>query len=79
MIPRWIHKLYADNFGFFWLPCPICHKPFGGHEAAETSLMSTASSGQLVCQNCGKKARQLNEKLFRDNPDIVYLVAKDRG
>lgn len=29
---RWLNKIYAWFFGYFWLPCPICGKYFGGHE-----------------------------------------------
>jgi len=30
--PRWMHKLYASAAGYFWLPCPVCGRMFGGHE-----------------------------------------------
>ena len=30
--PRFLHKLYANINGYFWLPCPICGEMFGGHE-----------------------------------------------
>lgn len=73
-MPRFMHKIYARLTGHFWLPCPICGRHFGGHEAAEISLMGTTSFGRLVCRNCNEKARQLNEKLFHDNPNVVYLV-----
>jgi hypothetical protein len=23
---------YANQHGYFWLPCPLCGVPFGGHE-----------------------------------------------
>lgn len=29
---RRIHERYAQTHGYFWLPCPLCGKPFGGHE-----------------------------------------------
>lgn len=32
MIPRCLHQLYAFWLGYFWLPCPLCGKYFGGHE-----------------------------------------------
>ena len=25
-------QAYADRYGFFWLLCPLCKEPFGGHE-----------------------------------------------
>lgn len=30
--PRWLNRLVARLTGFFWLPCPLCKRPFGGHE-----------------------------------------------
>ena len=29
---RFIHQNFARQYGYFWLPCPVCHEPFGGHE-----------------------------------------------
>lgn len=29
---RQLQRLYAWAFGYFWLPCPLCGEPFGGHE-----------------------------------------------
>ena len=29
---RWLHHIYADLMGYFWLPCPQCGRMFGGHE-----------------------------------------------
>lgn len=33
--PRWLAKLIADRFGYFWLECPNCHRPFAGFETGE--------------------------------------------
>lgn len=30
--PRWLNWLRAKIGGFFWLPCPVCKRKFGGHE-----------------------------------------------
>lgn len=30
--PRWVQFLKAKWGGYFWLPCPVCHRKFGGHE-----------------------------------------------
>lgn len=30
--PRWLHRLYARAFGYFWLPCDLCGTMSGGHE-----------------------------------------------
>lgn len=32
MISRRLHQLYASLMGYFWLPCPVCGRCFGGHE-----------------------------------------------
>jgi hypothetical protein len=29
---RLTNKLYANKFGYFWEPCPVCKEYFGGHE-----------------------------------------------
>jgi len=30
--PRFINKLYANLNGYFWLPCHLCDRNYGGHE-----------------------------------------------
>jgi hypothetical protein len=32
---RLIQRAYAKVHGFFWLPCPVCGREFGGHEWAD--------------------------------------------
>ena len=32
LIPRWAHRYWAWQWGYFWTPCPGCGVPFGGHE-----------------------------------------------
>lgn len=34
---RWrrFHHAFAAANGFFWAPCVLCSRPFGGHEAGE--------------------------------------------
>ena len=29
---RDIHRTFAKTHGYFWLPCPLCQREFGGHE-----------------------------------------------
>lgn len=31
-LPRWCHRYWAWQWGYFWTPCPGCGVPFGGHE-----------------------------------------------
>jgi len=30
--PRWLQRLYAWWHAYFWEPCPLCGRHFGGHE-----------------------------------------------
>lgn len=29
---RRFHQAYATAFGYFWQPCPLCSRPYGGHQ-----------------------------------------------
>lgn len=61
---RRLSKLYARVLGYFWLPCPICKKYFGGHEwlpGNDLNDLNGSGRGQGVCPRCGPEARRLNE------------------
>jgi C4-type Zn-finger protein len=60
---RYLHRLYAHLFGYFWLPCPVCGKEFGGHEHVWTvPLILDDGRASCVCSvECGHKAQKLNE------------------
>ena len=60
---RWPNMLYANALGYFWLPCPICTKMFGGHEASSVCMKnpSDLSRGWCVCWRCGKETNRRNE------------------
>lgn len=47
MLPRFAHKAYAKAMGYFWLPCPVCGRMFGGHEARS----SEGSMLRMVCSD----------------------------
>ena len=38
---RWLQRIYAASAGQFWIPCPICDKPYGGHEWEESNVLIT--------------------------------------
>ena len=61
---RYLNKIYASILGYFWLPCPICGKMFGGHEASPTVLMQSKTSGMCVCKKCKHKADKMNYENF---------------
>lgn len=39
---RQLHKIYAFWAGYFWLPCPLCNRPFGGHEITDKCCRQSA-------------------------------------
>lgn len=46
---RWLARAWARVFGYFWLPCPVCHEPFAGFEWGEYSMMTGDAAGTGVC------------------------------
>jgi succinate dehydrogenase/fumarate reductase flavoprotein subunit len=68
-IPRFLHCVYAFLNGYFWLPCPLCGRKFGGHEY-KVSWMVTHSYGHGVCPNCEDAAHKHNEELFKNIPPM---------
>ena len=62
---RWrrIHRAYADRAGFFWLPCTLCDRPYGGHEAGTTIPDPTRGpgSGILICSQCTRERTNLGQ------------------
>lgn len=59
---RWrrAHHWYATTRGYFWLPCPLCGREFGGHEwrAADGLVASIPTpggepgEGTGICPRC---------------------------
>lgn len=70
---RWLNKVYAILLGYFWLPCPVCGKEFGGHEHVWTvPLIDEDGHAMGVCSHeCGIKAQSINEAKGRYWPISV--------
>ena len=49
---RWFHHGFAAFWRFFWLPCPLCGREFGGHEAGGSIPMGDSGDGGCVCSEC---------------------------
>jgi len=61
---RWLNKIYADLFGYFWLPCRVCGTHFGGHEwKDENTIWFNQYEGEGVCsKQCVELWRLRNER-----------------
>ena len=72
-LPRWVHRVLAFFFGYFWLPCPLCGEMFGGPEwewdKPNSDIMTSWGQGQGVCPNCHKAARKYNDKWMAEHSD----------
>lgn len=54
---RWLHKTFAHSHGYFWLPCVLCNRPFGGHEAGDT-IPDPVQGGPFnisICSDCTRR------------------------
>lgn len=62
-LPRFLHRWYARLFGYFWLPCPLCREPFGGHEIIipepeEIGIIRPGGPRRIPCPRCVKDGAQ---------------------
>jgi hypothetical protein len=75
---RFWNRLKALWGGFFWMPCPICGKNFGGHEWRVT-WMQSAFRGVGVCRNCEGEATArnvANAEIFAEQERQWWMVMK---
>lgn len=57
---RRLNRWYANYFRYFWLPCTLCGKMFGGHEWKDRKGLSSViktedcTLGQMrgICPDC---------------------------
>ena len=71
---RLYNRIYAFLNSYYWAPCPLCGKMYGGHEAAEMGLMRSWHSGISVCHNCSVEANRLNKEwMSRHKVPIMFL------
>jgi len=64
-IPRICHKMWADFFGYFWCPCPVCGEYWGGHEYSfekSGTLYYAPDRGTITCKNCKEEANRINKE-----------------
>lgn len=58
---RWLNRIVARLFGFFWLDCPGCGQMFGGHECFAGEAVGNpfgTSRGSALCPACTHYVRE---------------------
>jgi hypothetical protein len=75
---RWraFHRRYAERHGFFWLPCVLCDRPFGGHESGATvpDPIEGPGRGIVICSRCTRAGRGwvVARHPIEDELDAIY-------
>lgn len=58
---RWraFHRRYATRHRYFWAPCILCKRPFGGHEFGDSIPDPTGPTGAgiMICSQCTRAGR----------------------
>jgi hypothetical protein len=75
MSPRWVHRLYAVVFGYFWSPCPICGQHFGGHEWRAPFVVDPVTV-RGICPACVKAGRGVVKIFVKDGQGVVKTVLR---
>ena len=64
---RFLNRCYAFLFNYFWLPCPLCGKDFGGHQWKDGAFLATSyGTGEGVCPDCAENAKKISEERMKD-------------
>ncbi len=56
---RWLNKIYATWFGYFWSSCLLCGEYVGGHEWRDTTVGVPTDQGTRrgVCSKCSTRLK----------------------
>lgn len=65
-LPCWLHKWYAGFCGYFWVPCVLCGREWGGHEWRDdaVSLYEGDGTGRGVCPRCSEYVAEINREIW---------------
>ena len=58
--PRPLHFLISAYGSYYWMPCSLCGRWYGGHEPCG-SLNTSWHGGHTVCRKCASKADAKNK------------------
>jgi hypothetical protein len=58
---RWFHRWYAARYHFYWLPCPLCARPYGGHEGGGSIPDPIKGPGRCItiCSDCTRAGKAM--------------------
>ena len=75
---RLFHKMYARLFGYFWIPCPVCKRYFGGHEADIRNSLSDPSNRLVQRVVCSRDCMEIAEIINGINGlvDVDFKLCK---
>jgi hypothetical protein len=59
-------RAYAERYGYFWLPCPLCGDEFGGHEAWGAIPTDTEGRSEGICPSCTQERQRAAEDHLRE-------------
>lgn len=64
--PRRLAQFLAAIGGYFWMPCPICRKPFAGFECGSQGLELNPGYGECVCSKstCQAEAIHRSDEMY---------------
>ena len=76
---EFLRKFWANMNGYFWLPCPVCGRMFGGFEIADNGLIGKPGEcGTCVCKKCNEEVLKVNKKNFEEGKIEYYFVATSK-
>ncbi len=75
-------RKYARRHGYFWLPCPLCDEPFGGHEWNDgygtIPDLKKSGRGEGVCPTCTKRFKEELGQLWEAIQSIYWKLGEER-
>jgi hypothetical protein len=55
------HRRYAERHGYFWAPCVLCDRPYGGHQSAgsipDPTYPEHSGRSVVICPRCTRAGR----------------------
>lgn len=77
---RILQEIYAKFCGYFWMPCPICGRPFGGHElrgVITQGLVVRPGHCVCVCPAISCRAEAIRRNVENGYPCITLIQSKE--